>query len=77
MVNSLLILQVTESDTMRTFLPSILWVLLLHCCCQMTQAEVFTSISRFKWRFNLIKHQSFWTQTSIWGVGGVAIRMVV
>eukprot|EP00066_Takifugu_rubripes_P020308 XP_011609574.1 PREDICTED: prolyl 4-hydroxylase subunit alpha-2 isoform X3 [Takifugu rubripes] len=30
---------------MRTFLPSILWVLLLHCCCQMTQAEVFTSIS--------------------------------
>ncbi|TWW75125.1 Prolyl 4-hydroxylase subunit alpha-2 [Takifugu flavidus] len=45
MVNSLLILQVTESDTMRTFLPSILWVLLLHCCGQMTQAEVFTSIS--------------------------------
>ncbi|XP_056911351.1 prolyl 4-hydroxylase subunit alpha-2 isoform X3 [Takifugu flavidus] len=30
---------------MRTFLPSILWVLLLHCCGQMTQAEVFTSIS--------------------------------
>lgn len=59
------LLQVTESDTMRTLLSSILWALLLHCCCQTAQAEVFTSISRFKYRFNLITLEGFWTQTSI------------
>lgn len=59
------ILQVTESDTMRTFLSSILWALLLHCCGQTAQAEVFTSISRFTYRFNLITREGFWTQTSI------------
>lgn len=50
---------------MRTLLSSILWALLLHCCCQTAQAEVFTSISRFKYRFNLITLEGFWTQILI------------
>lgn len=52
---------------MRTFLSSVLWALLLRCCCQTAQAEVFTSISRFKCRFHRITREGFWSQTSISG----------
>lgn len=52
-------LQAPESDTMRTLLSSIFWAVLLNSCCQTTRAEVFTSISKFKYRFNLFTIKLF------------------